>query len=115
MQITDFLQAGAKWLNTARKAVVIQPVLVKTEDGDFECNATVVQANQMINPGQVAVHHDVFVFLFDHQETKDINFKRGVTLIWNENTYDLVINMKIQNEFNDQFQYDRVVPAKLVR
>ena len=115
MAITDFLQAGAAWLNTARKRVAVQSTVVKTEDGNFTRSATVVAAAQIVNPGEFKSIHDITLFLYDRAECVDIDFKRGVTIIWQDEIYDVVIDKKIQNAFNEQFKYDRVVPTKLVK
>ena len=86
--ITDFLQAGAAWLNTARKRVALQSTVVKTEDGNFPRNATVVAAAQIVNPGEFKSIHDITLFLYDHAECVDINFKRGVTIVWQDEIYE---------------------------
>lgn len=115
MAITDFLQAGASWLNAARKRVAVQSTIIKTEDGSYSRDATIVQANQIVNPGQLKSTHDITIFLYDANECVDIAFKRGVQIIWGDDLYEVVIDKKMQDTYNEQFKYDKAVPAKLMK
>lgn len=118
--MTDFLDWGANHLSVIAKQDCSQEVVLSWKVNGVLTSVT-LQASLVDEEGRVirgpvkaVTENTFFMFTTADLEANQIPLERGVQILWNSNSYDVVIGKNRMATANDTHQYTTVIAAKHV-
>jgi hypothetical protein len=110
----NFIQKGLAWVEQRRTTSLSEPVTVITSSITKQVDdVTVLEPESNVNSEGVRVQSHIYKFLM--KKTPDLDFKRGVRIRrhLDKQLYEVVINKKLLEEYDDPNNQRIVIPAKL--
>ena len=110
----NFLEKGINWFSEKRDSQVSEPVKVVTATTSRRVRASVIEPESNVNAEGVRVKSSTYMFIFKKNDIKNLDLKRGIQIIRNEQTYEIIAMNKVLEEYNDSLNLEVAYPAKLL-
>lgn len=112
----DMLEWGANWLTSQTGLHTQQDMVVTTDGVSIPISASLVDESGRLIPATVGMvtEHTKFLFEAAIVASLGVTFKRGSTITWGTNMYQVVQEGNRWWNYNDTYKKQMVVTAKHV-
>ena len=97
----NILSEGIAWFENERKKHVVEPITIRTAEGEVSVLASVIAPESEVNATGVKVRADMYVFLVNAATISSVKISRGVQILRKGKMYEVIIERNQISDFND--------------